>query len=480
MSTVKSKVPQRDTVTTINADGSRFFVHPADFRGRWLRWRQLVAGLLLGLFVLLPWIPVGGHPAVFLDVTHLRFHLFGFTLAAQDAWLLFFLISGLAFSLFYITAFLGRIWCGWACPQTLFLEHVYRKVERWIDGDAVARRALEKAPWTPEKTARRILKHGIFVLLSLAIAHIFLAYFISIPQLWSWMLVAPSEHWKAFLFVMVISLILYVNFAWFREQLCLIICPYGRLQSALVDEHSVNVAYDYRRGDPPGPVRDANAGDCIDCRRCVQVCPTGIDIRQGLQLECIACTACMDACDEIMDKVKRPRGLIRYASEENLEGRGNRLVRPRTILYTALLLLGMSVAGYSLMQVQPVVFTATRMAGAPYFITDSGVRNQYQVRIVNKTDEARRFFFQVNAVGEPLSLRFHSTQDGVLVQPLGEVITTVVVTVDATDFQGRFPLQIWISDDRNSVELARTVDFLGPDPGLLRARLNAQPATTDE
>ncbi|MCD8483068.1 MAG: cytochrome c oxidase accessory protein CcoG [Verrucomicrobia bacterium] len=363
------------------------------------------------------------------------------------------------------------MWCGWACPQTLFLEHVYRRVERWIDGDSVARKALESSPWTTGKIYKRILKHILFIGLSLAIAHLFLSYFVSIPQLWTWIATSPLQNWKAFVFVMIVSAALYANFAWFREQLCLIICPYGRLQSALVDEHSINVAYDYNRGNPPGPARDPNAGDCIDCRRCVQVCPTGIDIRQGLQLECIACTACIDACDEIMTKVKRPQGLIRYVSEEQLEGRKTQWIRPRTILYSILLFLGMSVAGYSLMQLQPIVFTATRMAGAPYIITETGVRNQYQVRLVNKTNQDKRFFFTASAVDDSLPLAVASAADGILVRPLGEVVTPVIVSVSAADFPGRFPIRIEVHNKESTSVWSREVDFLGPDRDLLRQRI---------
>jgi cytochrome c oxidase accessory protein FixG len=375
--------PTLDQVTSINDDGSRFIIHPADVSGKFSRWRRISAVLLIGIYILLPWIPVNGYPAVFLDVMNRRFHLFGMTLAAQDMWLLFFLVSGLAFTLFYITTFLGRVWCGWACPQTIFLEHVFRRIERWIEGDAAARRKLDNAPISGEKLFKRGLKFLIYLILSAAIAHIFLSYFISIPQLWEWLQTSPTEHWKAFVFVSAFTVAMFLNFTWFREQLCIVICPYGRFQSALIDDDTLNVAYDYARGNPPGHVKDEAAGDCIDCRRCIQVCPTGIDIRNGLQLECIGCAACVDACDEIMDKVKRPRGLIRYASDRNLEGHRARFIRPRTILYTGLMLIGIAVAGLAFSSVKPAVAMATRMPGVPFYVTDTHVRNQYQIRLIN-------------------------------------------------------------------------------------------------
>ena len=461
------KRPNLDTVTSINEDGSRFIIHPADARGRFTRWRRITALLLIGIYILLPWIPVNGHPAVFLDVLERRFHLFGITLAAQDMWLLFFFVSGLAFLLFYITAFVGRVWCGWACPQTVFLEHVFRRVERWIEGDAPARKKLDAAPLTGSKAFKRILKHGLFVLLAAIIAHIFLAYFISIPQLWEWMRTSPLEHWTAFVFVFVATGLIYFNFAWFREQLCIVICPYGRMQSALIDEDTLNVAYDYGRGNPPGPVRDENAGDCIDCKRCIQVCPTGIDIRQGLQLECVGCSACMDACDEIMDKVKRPRGLIRYASERSLEGRSTRWIRPRSILYTGLLLLGMGVAGFAITTVSKAGATATRMPGAPFYVTDTHIRNQYQIRLVNKANEPLSFAVRVDASGLTTPVETSGFPEPTVLEPMDEGTGTFVVQVPREAYHGAFSLTIEVEADPGDVIFQRKVEFLGPDPRLL-------------
>jgi cytochrome c oxidase accessory protein FixG len=465
---VQPKKPNLDSVTSINEDGSRFIIHPADAKGRFKAWRRITASLLIGIYLLLPWIPVNGYPAVFLDVLERRFHLFGITLAAQDMWLLFFLVSGLAFLLFYITAFLGRIWCGWACPQTVFLEHVYRRVERWIEGDAPARRQLDAAPWDGWKLLKRALKHGIYILISGGIAHLFLAYFISIPQLWSWMHTAPTEHWGAFVFVFAATAAIYLNFTWFREQLCIVICPYGRFQSALIDDDTLNVAYDYERGNPPGHVKDEAAGDCIDCKRCVQVCPTGIDIRQGLQLECIGCAACIDACDSIMDKVKRPRGLIRYASDRNLTGHATRWIRPRTILYTALLLLGISVAGFAFTSMENVVAMTTRMPGAPFYVTDTHIRNQYQVRLVNKSTEDTRFTVAVQASGLTVPVEASGFEEGALLAPMEERNGTFVVQVNREAYEGAFSMIIQIEAQPGGARITREVEFLGPDPELLR------------
>jgi len=456
----------RDFVTTINDDGSRYFLEPADVRGRFTRWRRFSGIALIVIYLVLPWIPINGYPAVFLDVAGSRFHLFGFTLAAQDTWLLFFLVTGLGFSLFFVTALLGRLWCGWACPQTVFLEHLYRPIERWIDGDAAARRALRAAPLSAGKVARRTLKHGLYIVVSLVITHLFLAYYVSLPEVWQMMREAPGEHWSAFLFVFVAAGILYFNFAWFREQLCIVICPYGRLQSALTDDHTLVIGYDTKRGEPRGKVGTPDAGACVACNRCVQVCPTGIDIRQGLQLECIGCAACIDACDEIMTKVKRPAGLIRYDSFVGLGGGRTRWVRPRTILYGILLLVGAGVAAFAFGTVKPAGFLVMRMTGAAYFVDQTDVRNQFLVRLVNKRNEP--VTFHVKLEGLPASVRQNGFTGPVTVGPLAEQVGPLVLLADRARYTGPFKFKVEVEDDSHGYELKREVEFKGPDPRLLR------------
>lgn len=470
--------PNRDVVTTIREDGSRFFLHPADARGFWTRARRWAAWFLVAIYLALPWIPVGGHPAVFLDIADRRFHLFGFTLAFQDAWLLFFVITGLGFSLFLITSLLGRVWCGWACPQTVFLEHVYRRVERWLEGDSVARRRLDASPWTGGKIARRAAKQIVFVLLSAVITHLFLAYFVSLPELWSMMSQAPGAHWGAFVFMAVATGILYFNFAWFREQLCIVICPYGRMQSVLLDDHSMVIGYDTRRGEPRGKAGAPDVGACIDCTRCVQVCPTGIDIRQGLQIECIACAACVDACDEVMDKVKRPRGLIRYDSTAGFSGARTRWLRPRIWIYLVLLSAGATAATLSLSSVRPASLLVTRLQGAPYFIDASSVRNQFLVRLVNKRDTPVSFTVTAEIVSPRTadgasvrsadSLHLAGLDAPVRLAPLAEEVRPLVVSVPRSAYAGGFKLLIKARPADAAFELVREVEFSGPDAALLR------------
>ncbi len=459
--------PTRDSVTTIRPDGSRPYLHPAATRGRFTVARRVVALTLLVIYLALPWIQLNGHPAVFLDVAHLRFHLFGLTLAAQDLWLLFFVFTGVGFSLFFVTALFGRIWCGWACPQTVFLEHVFRPIERLIEGDAVARRALDAAPWSWRKFRLRALKQGVYVLLSAVFTHLFLAYFVSLPEVWSMVRQAPAEHWGAFVFMAGYTGLTYFIFAWFREQVCIVLCPYGRMQSVLTDEHTLAVGYDQRRGEPRG--RGVGAGDCVDCGRCVQVCPTGIDIRQGLQLECVGCTACVDACDPVMVKLGRPRGLIRYDSLMGFAGGRTRWFRPRTLLYFGLLLAGAAVGAWALSSVRPAAFGVTRMTGAPYLVDAGVVRNQVLVRVVNKRSAPARF--RIELPEAPADLRRAGLEEEFEVAPLGEVVRPLVLQRDRARVGGPFHLRVELRDAAGTFRLSREVEFLGPEAGGRRGEV---------
>ena len=456
--------PSRDSVTTIRPDGSRPYLHPAATHGRFTIARRVVALALLVIYLALPWIQLNGHPAVFLDVARLRFHLFGLTLAAQDLWLLFFVFTGVGFSLFFVTALFGRIWCGWACPQTVFLEHVYRPIERLIEGDAVARRALDAAPWSWRKFRLRALKQAIYVLLSAVFTHLFLAYFVSLPEVWSMVRQAPSEHWGAFVFMAGYTGVTYFIFSWFREQVCIVLCPYGRMQSVLTDEHTLAVGYDQRRGEPRG--HGAGAGDCVDCGRCVQVCPTGIDIRQGLQLECVGCTACIDACDPVMAKLGRPRGLIRYDSLVGLAGGRTRWFRPRTLLYFGLLLAGAAVGAWALSSIRPASFGVTRMTGAPYHLDAGIVRNQFLVRVVNKRNAPARF--RIELPGAPAGLRRTGLEEELEIAPLGEVVRPLVLQQDRASYAGLLHLRVELRDAAGTFRLSREVEFLGPEAGARR------------
>lgn len=459
--------PSRDSVTTILEDGSRRFLHPSEPRGQWVRARRAVAWMLIAFFAAIPWIDIGGYPAVFLDVEHRRFHLLGSTLGLGDIWLLFFAISGVGFTIYAVTALLGRIWCGWACPQTVYMEHLFRQVDRLVEGDHLARARLDGLAWSkPEKFLRRGSRVLVYLVLCWLVAHIFLAYFVSIPGLYPMVTGAPSAHPTAFVAMMGMTGVLFFNFWWFREQLCLIVCPYGRLQSALIDDNSVIVGYDARRGEPRGkPSAGAQVGDCVDCRKCVQVCPTGIDIRQGLQMECIACTACIDACDDVMTRLRRPTGLVRYASLSELAGGRTQLLRPRTVIYGILFLIGAVVATVSALRVQEAGFKLTRPTDtALYSATDLGISNVYRAKIQNKSDQPVRFF--LSAEQPPVPVTLPNQSQGIEVAAQAEITLPVVVTVARADYRGEFDLRLLLTDASGKTRVVQRIHFIGPAPTL--------------
>ncbi len=452
--------PSRESVTTINTDGSRRFIHTADVAGPWTRARQWVGWLLIAIYAALPWVHINGNPAVFFDVANRQMHLFGLTFVPQDFWLAFFFITGLGFSLFYINALFGRVWCGWTCPQTVFIEQVFRRIERLFEGDATSRRRLDAAPWTGEKLFKRGGKWALFGVLSLVIAHLFLSYFVSLPRLYGMMTTSPLEHWGSFLFVFALAGALFFDFVWFREQFCIVMCPYGRLQSVLIDDDTIAIGYDHKRGEPRGKASLAGVGDCVDCLRCVQVCPTGIDIRQGVQIECLHCANCIDACDQVMTRLDRPKGLIRYDSTRGLEGEKTRLVRPRTLLYTALLLIGAGVMAVALTGLKPATVTLLRMPGAPYYQASGVVRNQFLLRIDNKRNKAVRFTVALRNAQPGIALS--GAEAGVEVGPHGQQMRPVVVTIPEGAYRGGFPVELEITAD-DGLAIRKEAPFLGPD-----------------
>lgn len=469
MASATQKKPNLDSVTTINEDGSRFFLHPADVDGRFTHWRRYVGAILLSIYVLLPWIPINGYPAVFFDLLNRRFHLFGLTFVTEDLWLGFFLLTGLGFGLFYITAVAGRLWCGWTCPYTVFLEHIYRRIERWIEGDAPARRKLDRAPWNNEKIFKRSLKQFLFFLVSALIAHIFLSYFVSIPRLYQYMQESPLAHAKAFGVVTFLTLALYGSFAWFREQFCIILCPYGRIQSALTDDNTMVIGYDEKRGEPRGKATDPDNGDCINCSRCVQVCPTGIDIRNGLQLECIGCAACVDACDTIMDKLERPRGLVRYDSLNGLEGGKTKIIRPRIILYTGFLLLGLAVMTFFMRSLHNADAEVQRLAGQPFYFSEQGVRNQFELRLVTKQNEETTFTARV--VDAPEGLQVNGLEEPIVVPPQSEITKPFFALIPGESYTGRVPLKFEITIEPGDFTVESEITFLGPSLYFVREQL---------
>ncbi|MBK1882103.1 cytochrome c oxidase accessory protein CcoG [Luteolibacter pohnpeiensis] len=462
MSADLQKKPIRDAVTTINSDGSHYKLYPADVHGRWAVMRRIFGYVLIAIYILLPWIPLNGNPAVLLDVENRRFHFFGLTLLPQDLWVLFFGITGLGFGLFFITALLGRIWCGWACPYTVFLEHIFRRIERLIEGDAVQRKKLASAPWTASKATKQIIKQGLYLIAATTLAHIFLSYFIPLPRLYEFMQQSPLANATAFGIVMFLTGALWFCFGWFREQFCIMMCPYGRLQSALTDEDTIIVGYDELRGEPRGP-KGKTEGSCIDCMRCVKVCPTGIDIREGLQMECIGCTSCIDACDDIMRKIKQPTGLIRYDSQRGFARKPRRLLRPRIFVYSLLGLFGLIAFGVTFsLNARPYTADVSRMRGQPFYVDGSLVRNHFQIRLHNKRNQPAHF--SVKLLNPPAGFSLSGTSGEIDVEPGGEITRTVIVLVTGKNYTGPTPLRFQILGDPGNVTLTHQFQFLGPNP----------------
>ncbi len=448
---------------SLGKDGTRRRPYPADVRGPWQRARRITYFALIALWIALPWIPIGGHPALFLDIERRQFFLFGLTFNAQDLWLLFFAATGVGFGLVYVTALLGRVWCGWACPQTVFIESMFRPIERLVNGprNVASRRAKE--PMSFDRVWRAIATHALYVIASLFVAHVFLAYFVSLPKLFAMVIGNPSAHPEAFGWMLAITALFYVDFGIFREQFCVVMCPYGRLQSVLVDDDSLTVGYDERRGEPRGKSKKGykgDNGDCVDCNRCVVVCPTGIDIRDGMQLDCIGCTACIDACDEVMDKLDRPRGLIRYDSLRGLRGEKRRILRPRIFAYTALLVLGALVATLAFHRRTSFEANIVRLPGAPYVRENDTLRNAFELHIVNKT--SARATFAITPVADP-DLVFIVPMSTIELESLESRRVPVFVTMDATRFLSDRPFVVEIESGGEKHPARAT--FLGARSG---------------
>jgi cytochrome c oxidase accessory protein FixG len=458
-----SRRPDLDTVYTINRDGSRNFLHPADVHGRWQVRKNFVWGLFLAIYVGMPWIQVGGRPAVHIDIPGRNAFLLGHTFTNQDFYLLFFLVSGLGFGLFVLTSLFGRVWCGYACPQTVFLEGVFRRVERWIEGPRDTRIRRNLGPATRDKITRKAVKHVVFLGLAYLNAHVFLSYFIPARELVHIVTQPPAAHWAAFVWGLVWTGILYFDYAWFREQTCLIICPYGRAQSAMQDADTIVIGYDRNRGEPRSKATK-EGGDCIDCFRCVAVCPTGIDIRNGLQMECIGCANCVDACDDIMRRIQRPTGLIRYDSQRGLEdGKRRSLVRPRLFLYAALGLLGLFVFGFTLSRREPFEARMLRARGLPYVLEAQKIRNVVDVRIQNKRDVPAVFDIRLDAPDTaPPSLEVIVAQPRIRIAPLGDERSPIIASLLRDEWDVSFPLTVAITDSATGHTKTLEVPFRGP------------------
>ena len=387
---VEDKQEYRDQLATVTDDGKRRWVYPKKPSGKFYNARTILSLFLLAVLVIVPFIKINGHQILLFDFLNRNFILFGIPFGPHDFHL--FVLAMIAIIVFIIlfTVVFGRIFCGWACPQTIFMEMVFRKIEYWIEGDARDQRKLDAEDWNSKKLFKKGIKNLIFFVIAFIIAHVFLSYIISMDKVISIITQPPSAHLSGFIAIIAFSLIFYWVFAFFREQACTIVCPYGRLQGVLLDQDSIVIAYDHKRGEPRGKIRkseeSSNKGDCIDCHLCVDVCPTGIDIRNGIQLECVNCTACIDACDEVMEKINRPKKLIRYDSLNGIENNTKFKFTPRMMLYSAILAALLGILGYLLSVRTEYSVNILRTPGMLFQEQPNGkVSNVYDLNIVNKT-----------------------------------------------------------------------------------------------
>ena len=373
----------RDRPINMDEQGKRKWIYAKKPKGKWYLRRSVVAYIWLLFFILAPIIQINGHPFMLIDIANRNFVIFGVIFWAQDTFILALLMLSFVFFIVLFTVTFGRIWCGWACPQTIFLEMVYRKIEYLIEGDSKAQRKLNEGPWNSIKIFKKTLKHGIFIFISVALTNIFILWFTGPDKLWQIMTDPINEHVAGFAIMMLVSAIFYWIYSFFREQICTMVCPYGRMQGVLLDSKSIIVAYDYKRGEPRGT---KDGGDCTACNRCVDVCPTGIDIKNGTQLECINCTACIDECNIVMKQVNRPQNLIRFDSIEGIEKGHKSIWNTRNKAYSAVLLLLFGFFIYTLLTRPSLEATILRTPNTIYQIKDDNtLSNLYNIKIVNKT-----------------------------------------------------------------------------------------------
>lgn len=491
--------PEEHVLSTLENDGSRRWLRPRLSPGRFFHARRIVAFFLIAVFTLIPFLRIQGQPLLLLNIVQRKFVIMGYTFLPTDTLLLALFLVGMLLTIFLLTAIFGRIWCGWICPQTVYMEYVFRPIERLLDG-TVGRGGQPRKNLT-QTALRWVLRYVIYAGICFYLANTFLAYFVGTDTLWDWIQQSPFLHPIPFLVVGFVTVMMMFDFCFFREQLCIIACPYGRFQSVLLDDHSLIVSYDSQRGEPRGKIQkkaprkkcsgdcggncknkgktestqpntahattvslksltETATGDCIDCGLCVATCPTGIDIRKGLQMECINCTQCIDACNAVMDKVGRPRNLIRYSSQSADRGESSGIVRPRIVVYPLLLLTVASVFLFVLVNKGTFDFSILRDRGNPFTVMDDGaVRNVLKLKIANRQRDDMQF--QVMAVEpEQVELRLMEPDFEVAQQKSREFHLNVDAPPQIFQF-GKAPLKLRVINQYGDVQEAE-FRLLGP------------------
>jgi cytochrome c oxidase accessory protein FixG len=461
---VKPEHSYRDKVSTIDTQGKRVWIYPKKPHGPLTTKRSLVSIILLIFFFLAPFIRINGQPLLLFNILERKFIIFGLTFWPQDFHLFVLVTISLVVFIVLFTAIFGRIWCGWACPQTIFMEMLFRKIEYFIEGDARNQIILNKAPWDASKLFKKSLKHIIFFAISFIVGNVFLAYIIGSDKLIQIITDPPSEHLGGLLAMIIFSGIFYGVFAFFREQVCTMVCPYGRLQGVLLDRNSIVVAYDFKRGEPKGRLSKSeprkDMGDCIDCNQCVAVCPTGIDIRNGTQLECINCTACIDACNAVMRKVRFPSGLIRYASYNGIIEGTKLKITSRIAGYTTVLTFVVVLTSFLIITRRDVEATILRTPGVLYQETNEGkISNLYNIKIINKSSNPRTIRLKLKSPSGSIKM-----VGGDLIVPKNNLAQSAfLVELDTPTIRlVNTPVHIEVYSDEELLEQIKT-SFIGPD-----------------
>ncbi len=453
----------RDRLSSTTASGKRKWIYALKPSGFFTRFRNYLSYGYLAVFFVLPFIKVNGHPLFLINIIDSKFILFGKIFWPQDFFILALAMIFLIIFIILFTVIYGRLFCGWTCPQTVFMEFIFRKIEWWIEGSPARQLALNNGPWTTEKIWKKGVKHFLFLVISFLIAHTFLAYILGMDGVLALISQPISQNLGLFFGLVIFTLLFYSVFAFVREIVCTTICPYGRLQSVMFDKDTMQVAYDYNRGEPRERLRKKEtrtAGDCIDCHKCVMVCPTGIDIRDGVQMECVGCTACIDACDEVMDKVGFARGLIRYASENQITNRTPFKFNTRAKAYSVLLILLSVGMGIMTATRKPVDTYVNRVKGQLYQQTDEGnFSNLFEARIVNKTVQEFPVNLKLENMPGEINLIGHP---GFQLSPESINTFTFFVEIPQSAVQNRSnKLQIGVYRNNKRIQLIKT-KFLGP------------------